>query len=352
MQQIISLLLFFAVVGAVLGFGRTDEPRKLLSRRAPLAIILGLLVFAIIERCWVEVPAGSVAVRFNPVAGGIQSAELNEGWHLIVPWESAHLFNVRTQVYSMTSQGDEISSARDDAMACQTSEGLRIKVDVSVLFHIGAQGADQLWRSVGPDYVNTIVRPSARNVVRLVVARYPIMEVYSNAPASINAGKNGVVPVNREGILSYPGKRQEVEDKIFTELKPKLAEKGIVLEKVLLRNVAYDSSDFEKSIVQKQVAQQSVLTQQYRLRIAQIQAQAQVERATGQAEAIRLRGGALRQNSAVTGLEFVQKLPDDVEVRILPGGTITMLPAPNNAPPVRSGAIPGSAPLPAPGSPQ
>ena len=83
-----------------------------------------------------------------------------------------------------------------------------------------------------------------------------------------------------------------------------------------------------------QVAQQSVMTQQFRLRIAQIQAQAQVERATGQAEAIRLRGAALRQNSAVTGLEFVQKLPDDVEVRILPGGTIAMLPAPENRAPV------------------
>jgi regulator of protease activity HflC (stomatin/prohibitin superfamily) len=325
MRDTFSLLIFFLIIALVIGFGNTDDARKRLISRAPIGIFLAFLTLMLLSRCWVEVPVGNVAVRFNPFAGGIQKEELAEGWHLILPWETAHPFNIRTQAYSMTGQGDEAGTTTDDAMASQTSEGLRIKVDVTVLFHIGAQGADQLWRSVGPDYINTIVRPSARNVVRLVVARYPIMEVYSNAPANVNAG-------NKEGILSFPGKRQEVEDKMFAELKPKLAEKGIELEKVLLRNVTYEAPDFEKSIVQKQVAQQSVMTQQYRLRIAQIQAQAQVERATGQAEAIRLRGGALRQNSAVTGLEFVQKLPDDVEVRIMPGGTIAMIPAPENRP--------------------
>lgn len=327
MQSAIALLLVFLIAGIIFGLRATDDVPKVMARRAPLAFIIGLIVLLLLNRCWVEVPPGSVVVRFNPIQGGIQSQELGEGWHLILPWETAHPFSVRTQVYSMTGQRDEVGSAKDDAMPCQTSEGLRIKVDVSVLFHTNAQGADQLWRTVGPDYVNTIVRPSSRNVVRLVVARYPIMEVYSNAPSSVSAG-------NKEGILSFPGKRQEVEDKMFAELKPKLAEKGIELEKVLLRNVAYDAPDFEKSIVQKQVAQQGVMTQQYRLRIAQIQAQAQVQRATGQAEAIRLRGAALRQNSAVTGLEFVQKLPDDVEVRILPGGTIAMLPAPQNTAPL------------------
>ena len=325
MRDTFSLLLFFLIIALVIGFGNTDDARKRLIARAPIGIFVAFLSLMLLSRCWVEVPPGNVAVRFNPFAGGIQETELAEGWHLILPWETAHPFNVRTQAYSMTGQSDELGSAHDDAMDCQTSEGLRIKVDISVLFHIGAQGADQLWRSVGPDYINTIVRPSARNVVRLVVARYSIMEVYSNAPANVNAG-------SKEGILSFPGKRQEVENKIFTELKPKLAAKGIELERVLLRNVSYQAPDFEKSIVQKQVAQQSVMTQQYRLRIAQIQAQAQVERATGQAEAIRLRGGALRQNSAVTGLEFVQKLPDDVEVRIMPGGTIAMMPAPENRP--------------------
>ncbi len=327
MRETFSLLLFFVIMAVVIGFRASDDGEKRLARRAPFGALLALAVLTLLSRCWVEVAPGNVSVRFNPFAGGIQSTELSEGWHLILPWETAHPFTVRTQAYSMTGKRDEAGTAVDDAMPCQTSEGLRIKVDVTVLFRISAQGADQLWRSVGPDYINTIVRPSARNVVRLVVARYPIMEVYSNAPASVNAAN-----ANKEGILSFPGKRQEVEDKMFLELKPKLAEKGIELEKVLLRNVTYESPDFEKSIVQKQVAQQSVMTQQYRLRIAQIQAQAQIERATGQAEAIRLRGSALRQNSAVTGLEFVQKLPDNVEVRILPGGTITMLPAPENAP--------------------
>jgi prohibitin 2 len=317
MRGPILFLLICAVAALIVGF----RAKQFSVPRLFLGLVAGVLVALLIGRMWVEVPPGMVAVRFDPFAGGIQKKELGEGWHLILPWQTATLFTVRTQEYSMTGLRDEATGTTDDAMTCQTNEGLRIKLDVTVLFRISPDGADTLWRSVGLGYVNTIVRPSVRNVVRLVVARYSIMEVYSNAPPNVQ-------PADGSGILSFPGKRQEVEDTIFKELSPKLAEKGITLERVLLRNVTYDSPDFERAIVAKQVAQQSVITQQYRLRIAQIKAQAQVERAKGQAEAIRLRGNALRQNEAVVGLEFVQKLPENMEVRLLPGGTIAMLPAP------------------------
>ena len=112
---------------------------------------------------------------------------------------------------------------------------------------------------------------------------------------------------------------------MFKDLAPMLAAKGITLERVLLRSVHYDSVDFEKAIVAKQVAQQTVLTQQYRLKIAQIQAQAKVELSKGQAEAIRLRGQALHNQQGVVGLEFVQKLPQQVDVRIMPSGAMLMV---------------------------
>lgn len=327
MREAILFLMLCIIAALVVGF----RPERFRPARLWTGIISGLLVVLLLSRMWVEVPPGHVGVKFDPFAGGIQERELGEGWSLVLPWQSVQLFNVRTQQYTMSSARDEVSGT-DDAMTCQTREGLKVKVDVTVLFRISGEGADRLWRSVGPNYVNTIVRPSTRNVVRLVVARYGIMEVYSNAPETLTAA-------SQQGIVPYRGRRQQVEDEIYAELKPKLEEKGITLERVLLRNVAYESPDFEKAIVDKQVAQQAVITQRYKLRIAEIQAQAQVERAKGTAEAIRLRGQALRQNSAVVGLEFVQKLPQDVEVRILPGGTVMMMPTPAGALPSSTGAL-------------
>ncbi len=329
MREVILFLLFCVVTAVITGFrAETYRPARLV-----VGAFVGLLLVLLLSKMWVEVPPGHVGVKFDPFAGGIQERELGEGWSLVLPWQTVQLFNVRTQQYTMSSARDELAGS-DDAMTCQTREGLKVKVDVTVLFRISGEGADRLWRSVGPNYVNTIVRPATRNVVRLVVARYGIMEVYSNAPETLTAA-------SQQGIVPYVGKRQQVENEIYAELKPKLEEKGITLERVLLRNVAYESEEFERAIVAKQVAQQAVITQQYKLRIAEIQAKAQVERAKGNAEAIRLRGQALRQNSAVVGLEFVQKLPQDIEVRILPGGSVMMIPSsPAGALPSSTGAIP------------
>lgn len=316
MREVILFLIMCVVTALIVGF----RPERYRPQRLVGGIVAGLLIVLLLSKMWVEVPPGHVGVKFDPFAGGIQRRELGEGWSLVLPWQTVRLFNVRTQQYTMSSVRDE-ATGTDDAMTCQTKEGLKVKVDVTVLFRISGEGADRLWRSVGPNYINTIVRPATRNVVRLVVARYGIMEVYSNAPEAITAA-------SQQGIVPYVGKRQQVENEVYAELKPKLEEKGITLERVLLRNVAYESQEFEQAIVVKQVAQQAVITQQYRLRIAEIQAQAQVERAKGQAEAIRLRAQALRQNSAVVGLEFVQKLPENLDVVILPGGTVMMMSAP------------------------
>lgn len=327
MREAILFLFLCVITALVVGF----RPERYRPARLWTGAIAGLLVVLLLSKMWVEIPPGHVGVKFDPFAGGIQERELGEGWSIVLPWQTVQLFNVRTQQYTMSSVRDEATGS-EDAMTCQTREGLKVKVDVTVLFRISGEGADRLWRSVGPNYVNTIVRPSTRNVVRLVVARYGIMEVYSNAPETLTAA-------SQQGIVPYIGKRQQVENEIYAELKPKLEEKGITLERVLLRNVAYESADFEKAIVDKQVAQQAVITQRYKLRIAEIQAAAQVERAKGTAEAIRLRGQALRQNSAVVGLEFVQKLPQDVEVRILPGGTVMMMPTPAGALPSSTGSL-------------
>lgn len=40
-----------------------------------------------------------------------------------MPWQTVRLFNVRTQQYTMSSVRDEATGA-DDAMTCQTKEGL------------------------------------------------------------------------------------------------------------------------------------------------------------------------------------------------------------------------------------
>ena len=282
-------------------------------RGVGIALILAAFVLV---RCWITVPPATVAAIYNPLAGGIQSFDIGEGWHLIAPWTQVKLFSVRTQAYTMSSLERETSSQVEDAILSQTKEGLALNIDATVLFHIQAGDANKLWRNVGPNYVAVVVRPNVREAVRNLVSQYPVMSVYSNAPASAEG---------TAGIDFFPGKRQEVANQVFARLAPALKDKGVTLERFLLRNVDYTNPEFEASIVQKQVAQQNVVTQQYEAEIQRVRAQANIVRAEGDAESIRLKAGALRIQPKVVQWEMVQKLPDDLEVVILPGKSMPMV---------------------------
>ncbi|MCD6351553.1 MAG: hypothetical protein J7M26_05495 [Armatimonadetes bacterium] len=291
--------------------GRQQRERGKMVAGA-VCVLVGLLL----GPSWIEVPPATVAAVYDPLRGGIQPYDLGEGWHIVPPWATVKYFSVRTQNYTMSSLAREAAQGREDEIICQTKEGLSLAVDATVLFHISHGDANRLWRAVGPNYVAVIVRPNAREATRIVISEYPIMSVYSNA----QPGTEGVA-----GVDFYPGKRQEVEDRIFKRLQERLKEKGVTLERFLLRNVDYEQKDFEQAIVQKQVAQQRIVTQQYEAEIQRIRAQATVVRAEGDAEAIKLKAAALRIQPKVIEWELVEKLPEDLEVVILPDKVMPLI---------------------------
>lgn len=288
--------------------------------RGTSLVWVGLALVAatfVLGKCWITVPPASVVAVYDPLRGGIQTKDLGEGWHLIAPWASTMPFSVRTQAYTMSGLAQEGADAgHEDEMTCQTSEGLGLSIDATVLFHISPGDANRLWKSVGPNYVAVIVRPVVREAARIIIAQYPVMSVYSNAPAQTDG-----IP----GVDFFPGRRQEVSDLIAKRVDEALRQKGITLERFLLRNVDFTSPEFERAIVDKQVAQQRIVTQQYEAEIQHVRAQANVVRAEGDAEAIRLKGNALAVQPKVIQWEMVEKLPDDLEVMILPDKSMPII---------------------------
>ena len=348
-----SLVLFELIaVGVLLIALRKSAGASARAERVRLISGLCLaLCGLVLGRMWIEVPPASVAAVYDPLHGGIQGYDIGEGWAIIPPWATARYFSVRTQNYTMGGLQQERGHDQEDPIQCQTAEGLSLNIDCTLLYSISPGDANKLWRSVGPNYVGVIVRPNAREAARNVISEYPVMSVYSNAPA----GTDGVA-----GVDFYPGKRQEVADKIRDRLLVALQLKGITLERFLLRNVDYMQPTFEKSIVDKQVAQQRVVTQQYEAQIQQVRAQANVVRAEGDAEGIRLKGNALRVQPRVVEWEFVQKLPENIDVVILPDRVMPLLdlgqqtnaPAPQRQQQPQQQAPPALQPMQMPGAGQ
>lgn len=275
--------------------------------RRPALLAVGAafapLLFVFATGCWVTIPPAHVAAVYDPLRGGIQKDVLPEGFHLVMPYWRTQLFSQQTQSYTMsgTSHGSaEEQGLTDDAIRCQTNEGMNVAIDCTVLFHVDPLHANQVWDRLGEDVVRLIVRPYTQNVMRMVIARYSVVDVYT-------------------------GKRKNIETESTEQMKPLFAEKGIVLEQLLIRNVAYGNPGFADAINAKQVAQQQVQTEEQKLERARVEKQTIIAEAKGEADAIVQRGATLRQNPEVVQYEFIQKVAPRLNTMYVPAGSLPVL---------------------------
>ncbi|HID32006.1 MAG TPA: prohibitin family protein, partial [bacterium (Candidatus Stahlbacteria)] len=171
-------------------------------------IAAALIIFSLIR----IVPSGHVSVQ---VLWGkvLLNATLPEGLQFVNPFVTLEPMTVRTQVYTMSIAPEEGAiRGRSDAITALTKDGLEIAMDLSIWFHLNKDRAAWVYQKIGKEYVGKIVRPASRTAIRNATVRYNAVEIYSE-------------------------KRQEVAEVITQQLKQDLEERGITLEKVLLRNV-------------------------------------------------------------------------------------------------------------------
>jgi regulator of protease activity HflC (stomatin/prohibitin superfamily) len=270
-----------------------------LSGRVWTALIAVIILVLIVLDGLVSVPPGHVGVLYDR-GRGVLEKELPEGLHLKIPfWQVSYLTDVRTQEYTMSVAPGEGAIYNDDSMTAPTSDGQTVKVDATVLFHVDRDKAAELFQTVGPDFVQKIIRPITRSQIRAVVAEYNAIDVYAK-------------------------KRNEAETKINERIKVLFAEKDIILEKVLLRHIAF-STEYAQAIEEKQVAEQRIQKAEYQRLEAEKLKEKKIIEAQADAEGIRLKGESLKANPQVIQYEFVQKMSDDINWGVLPDDILPLL---------------------------
>ena len=253
-----------------------------------------IIVVLIILDGLVSVPAGHVGVIFDQGRGVLEN-ELDEGLHLKIPfWQQATVMDARTQEYTMSIAHGEGAKESDDSIESRSNDGQVVWVDATILFHIDKEEADNIKRTLGTerDYYAKIIRPRAREVMRLVIARYNALDLVSEV-------------------------RTDIVAEMTEELKEAYAKHDIQLEEVVMRNVTY-SAEFANAIEEKEVARQRIKTAEYQKEQASELKEKKIIEAEAEAEAIRLKGESLRNNPEVVQLEFVNKLGPNVSWGILP----------------------------------
>jgi prohibitin 1 len=206
------------------GTARTIDASAAHVGKYILTGIVVILLLILLSCSVTKVDTGNIAVltQFGRVTG----ETLGEGIHLINPLKTANELTIRTQ-------------EQKERAAVPSAEGLIMTLDASLLFHLDPEKATEVYQKLGRGYQTTVVEPTLRSSIREATASHPANALYT-------------------------GEREAVAKEIETNLKTSLAARGIIVEKILLRDILLPEA-LKASIETKQQAEQESLAMQFRL---------------------------------------------------------------------------------------
>lgn len=243
---------------------------------ATLVVVLFLFGGGLIK----IIPAGHVGVVFN-LFGGVEKRILNEGLSIVIPViETVTIYEARKLSYSFTN-GYEIGSV-GPPIKCQTNDGQQIDIDVSVIVHIDKNKNWQLHQDLGKDYVDKLIVPQTRSILRNVVAKYPIDTVYTT---------------DRIGLAQDIGK----------SLKKSFFKSGVILDEFLIRGIVF-SPAFAEAVERKQIALQESQRQNWIKKTAEREKERKIIEGEGDAKALAVKGQAIQFDPKIAELEFLEQL--------------------------------------------
>lgn len=292
--------------------------------------ILGLaavaLILTVVSAGMVFVQPTERGVVISALDEGVRDEALEPGLHWIVPFlENAIMYPISRQTYTMSIAHSEGAIAGDDSVEARTSDGQIVKIDASVIFSIDPDRTVEQHIKWDGAYVDNLVRPVARGIIRDAVSQFGIEEVVST-------------------------KRFELAGLMFEGMENILNEGGFSLADFVLRNIAF-SEEYADSVEQKQIAEQqaqqaSNIVQQREFEAEQARqvadgiadahvieaegnAKAVVIEAEAEARALELIAEALRLNPDLLTFEYIKNLSPGIKVMLVPNDNPYLLPLPS-----------------------
>lgn len=227
------------------------------SKKMIYYISAGFIILILLGLSIKVIPAGTTGVY--DLFGKIRDKEVRSGIHLINPLARLHKMTIRTEEYTMSIAQGEGRKSSADAITALTKEGLSVDLDITVLYKLIEEKASDVYKTVGMNYEEKIIRPQIRSGIREVIARYDAKAIYSD-------------------------KRAEAALKILEYLKSTVEPRGIEVEEVLLRHVELPAN-LKQAIEEKLQAEQEAQRMEFVLQKEQQEAERKRIEAQGQKDA-------------------------------------------------------------------
>jgi regulator of protease activity HflC (stomatin/prohibitin superfamily) len=210
LSVIIGIILF--LIGSTL-----KNNASTLSKFAGGFKFFGIFVIALgfFSSMFKQIDAGKVGVQ--SLYGNVQPDILESGLHVINPLLDITEFDIQTQNYTMSAVHTEGAQEGDDAIRVLSNDGLEVVIDLTVLYRISPSDSPKIFKQIGVNFSDKIVRPVTRTRIRDNAVYYDAVALYST-------------------------KRNEFQQRIFKSIEDDFKKRGLILEQLLIRNINLPNS--------------------------------------------------------------------------------------------------------------
>lgn len=203
-------------------------------------VILVILFFAC---CCRTVPTGYTGILTT--FGKVEQDTISAGAHIIAPWQKIVKLDNRTQKETVITQAF-------------SSDIQQVDVQLSVNYQIDQTVAQNLYRTVGKDYYQTVIYPRVLEDVKAVISQYSAESLVNN--------------------------REALSIKVAELLQNDIRGYGIVIVNLSIEDIDFTDA-FTDAVEKKQVAQQNKLAAETRQEQATMEKRAEAERQVIEAKA-------------------------------------------------------------------
>lgn len=215
--------------------------------RIAVGLFVLVLLSSFLGTMFLTIKPGQRGVIFRQFTTGLDKENIFEpGFHLVAPWNKMNIYNVKEQQL-------------EEHMDALSSNGLSIKMDVTVRVYPIFDKIGYLHEEFGKNYIESLVRPEIRSSVRKMIGRYTPEELYST-------------------------KRDELQTLMEKELNEHLTKNNVQLRAVLIRSVELPQT-LQAAIERKLKSEQESLEYEYRLQKERKEAERIIIQAQAKAKA-------------------------------------------------------------------
>jgi prohibitin 2 len=256
-------------------------PSRSILSSSKLKIIAGIVTFIVIilfmSESVVIVQAGHRGVVLY--VGAVENRVLGEGVHFIIPFAEQV---IQLEVRTLKFQADA-SAASNDLQEVATV--------IALNYHIDPNKANIVYQQLGADYADRIIAPTIQESVKASVAKFNAEELITQRAIA-------------KGVISQA-------------ISKTLSARDITVETIFITDFQF-SQAFANQVESKVVAFQKFLTEQNNLKAVQVvanqtvvqaqaQARANVARAGGESQAIKIITEQLRQSPQYLQWQAINK---------------------------------------------